>query len=102
MARYLDQLRRSAAEVLGRLSPAGLQAAEAIAALTLDLDREAPIEIAEALGHYGADARSAAPALLNALRRARERKSAAAAAVIADAIVRVAPGGPEEEKCSRS
>ena len=97
-APYLDQLRRSAAEVLGRLSPAGLQAAEAIAALTLDLDREAPIEIAEALGHYGADARSAAPALLNALRRARERKSAAAAAVIADAIVRVAPGGPEEEK----
>jgi HEAT repeat protein len=93
-----DLLRGSAAAALGELAPGGPHAAEAIAALTHDLDHDLAIPAAEALGKFGPAARSAAPALLRELRRARDRKLAYPVAAFSEAMGRVAAETPEGEE----
>jgi hypothetical protein len=94
----LDVPRGSAAAALGELAPGGPLADEAIAALTQEFDRDGSIPTAEALGRFGPAARSAAPALLRELQRARDRKVPYAVAAFAEALGRIAAGTPEGEK----
>lgn len=90
-------LRRNAARALGALAPGTPSAGDAVAALIAAIDDpvdEVNEQVGESLAAFGPAARSAVPALLEALRKARDGKDRPRAARMAESIGRIEPTAP--------